>query len=62
MRSDDDRIVPPAATDALATGLGAVKVVVPGAGHFLDEGGITALPALLSHLPHPACPLQHRSA
>ncbi|MGX5359849.1 RBBP9/YdeN family alpha/beta hydrolase [Kocuria sp. KH4] len=58
VRSDDDRIVPPAATDALATGLGAEKVVVPGAGHFLDEDGITALPALLPYLPCPAEPCE----
>lgn len=61
VRSDDDPIVPLAATDALATSLGAEKVVVPGAGHFLDEDGITALPALLPYLPRPAEPLQYQA-
>lgn len=47
VRSDDDAIVPPADTDALAAALGAPVETVPGAGHFLGREGWTKLPAAL---------------
>ncbi|WP_280234863.1 RBBP9/YdeN family alpha/beta hydrolase [Nocardia cyriacigeorgica] len=45
IRSDDDEIVPTAHTDRLAARLGVESVVVPGAGHFLADDGVTALEA-----------------
>lgn len=47
LRSDDDAIVPAAATDLLAHRLGVRPVVVPGAGHFLAEDGVTRLALVL---------------
>lgn len=47
VRSDDDTTVPSSATDALAKRLRTDPVVVPGAGHFLDEEGILDLPFLI---------------
>ncbi len=45
--SDDDTVVPPSATTALARLLDARLVTVPGGGHFLADDGFTALePAL----------------
>lgn len=45
IRSDDDTIVPPSLTDALARALGAEAIVVPGAGHFLGADGHLTLEA-----------------
>ncbi|MGX5356945.1 RBBP9/YdeN family alpha/beta hydrolase [Kocuria sp. KH4] len=50
LRSDDDPTVPPASTDALAARLGAELRVVPGAGHFRGQDGVTRLPAVLDAL------------
>lgn len=50
LRSDADPIVPAAASDAFAAGLGAPVRVVPGAGHFLADEGIDRLPAALDAL------------
>lgn len=47
VRSDDDPLVPPAASDALAQRLDAKVHVQPGAGHFLAEDGVTTLPCVL---------------
>lgn len=44
--SDNDAIVPPAASAALAVRLKAQVHVIEGAGHFLDSEGITTLPAV----------------
>ncbi len=43
LRSDGDPYVPAASTDALADRLGAELHVVPGAGHFMAEDGVTTL-------------------
>lgn len=45
--SDNDTIVPPAATHDLSRRLDAELVTVPGAGHFLADDGYTTLPAVL---------------
>ncbi|WP_369371281.1 RBBP9/YdeN family alpha/beta hydrolase [Promicromonospora sp. Populi] len=50
IRSDADELVPPSASDALAARLVARRHVVPGAGHFLADDGITALPTVRSAL------------
>lgn len=50
IRSDVDAIVPPAASDALAARLAATLHVVPGAGHFLADDGVTELHAVRSAL------------
>ena len=47
VRSDDDAIVPAAASDALAAALEVPVEVVPGAGHFLASEGVTELRAAL---------------
>ncbi|MDA2804691.1 RBBP9/YdeN family alpha/beta hydrolase [Nocardiopsis suaedae] len=47
LRSDDDPYVPTGHTDRLARLLGTTATVVPGAGHFLAEDGVTALPQAL---------------
>ncbi|MFB9375749.1 alpha/beta fold hydrolase [Kineococcus gynurae] len=61
IRSDDDPVVPPAASDVLAERLAAPVRVVPGGRHFLDREGFTELPivaeevrALLAATPLPA--------
>ncbi|MCM6774280.1 alpha/beta hydrolase [Nocardia sp. CDC159] len=46
--SDDDAIVPPAASRALATALSAETIVVPGGGHFVADEGFTKLPEALT--------------
>lgn len=46
VRSDDDQIVPPAASDDLARRLRADVVTVPGAGHFIASDGATSLPVV----------------
>ncbi|GAB2919334.1 alpha/beta hydrolase [Micromonospora polyrhachis] len=46
IHSDDDTVVPPAASAALADRLKAQVHVVPGAGHFLGSEGVTTLPVL----------------
>lgn len=51
VRSDNDTVVPPAATAALGELLDAQQLVVPGAGHFVASEGVTEVPevaALLS--------------
>lgn len=50
VRSDDDPIVDAEATDHLAAELNAELVVIPGAGHFLDQDGWTELPVLLEYI------------
>ena len=54
IRSDDDPLVPPAITDRLAGLLGVSARVIAGAGHFLADDGVTALPhardAVLAHM------------
>ncbi|WP_371029992.1 RBBP9/YdeN family alpha/beta hydrolase [Pseudoclavibacter sp. JSM 162008] len=50
IRSDDDTLVPPAASDALARRLSAEIRVQPGAGHFLEADGMTSLPVVLDAL------------
>lgn len=50
VRSDDDWVVPPAASDHLAELLQAQLVVVPGGGHFLDAEGWTTLPQVIEQL------------
>ncbi|XBB65759.1 alpha/beta hydrolase [Nocardioides sp. WV_118_6] len=47
LRSDADAYVPAGHTDRLAHLLGVPVRVVPGAGHFLAEEGVTTLPAAL---------------
>ncbi|WP_176475192.1 RBBP9/YdeN family alpha/beta hydrolase [Dietzia natronolimnaea] len=47
VRSDDDAHVPVELTDRLAHLLDTSTVVVPGAGHFLAEDGVTRLPQAL---------------
>lgn len=44
MRSDNDPLVPVASTDRLAKLFGISAQVVPGAGHFLADDGVTSLP------------------
>lgn len=53
IRSETDPFVPPAASDDLAKRLGARLQVYPGAGHFMTEDGVTALPAVLDLLRSP---------
>lgn len=48
LRSDGDGYVPEAHTDRLAAELGTAAVVVPGAGHFLADDGVTELPEALA--------------
>ncbi|GLY16849.1 alpha/beta hydrolase [Kineosporia rhizophila] len=50
LRSDNDALVPAEATDALAQRLGTVAQIVPQAGHFLADDGVTTLPAVLEHV------------
>lgn len=50
IRSDDDTLVPPAASDELARRLDAHLRVEPRAGHFLEATGVTALPVVLDAL------------
>ncbi|WP_271985429.1 RBBP9/YdeN family alpha/beta hydrolase [Pseudoclavibacter terrae] len=50
IRSDDDTLVPAAASDALARRLSAEVRVQPGAGHFLEATGMTSLPVVLDAL------------
>ncbi|MFJ3958075.1 RBBP9/YdeN family alpha/beta hydrolase [Arthrobacter sp. NPDC090010] len=45
LRSDADAFVPTEHTDRLAGLLGTSADVVPGAGHFLADDGVTSLPA-----------------
>ncbi|MGB4777179.1 RBBP9/YdeN family alpha/beta hydrolase [Microbacterium sp.] len=52
--SDNDTIVPPAASHALGRRLDAQLVTVPGAGHFLADDGYTTLPAVLHPVTRPA--------
>ncbi len=47
LRSDDDPYVPVEHTDRLAGLLGTTALVVPGAGHFLADEGVTSLPQAL---------------
>ncbi|PPG27230.1 alpha/beta hydrolase [Pseudoclavibacter sp. RFBB5] len=50
IRSDNDTLVPPGASDALARRLFAEVRVQPGAGHFLEATGVTSLPVVLDAL------------
>ncbi|ROZ64270.1 hypothetical protein EDL96_03130 [Kocuria soli] len=52
LRSDNDALVPADLSDDFAHQLGIQARVVPGAGHFLDDDGVTELPAVLEVL-HP---------
>lgn len=57
LRSDNDNLVPAGHTDRLATALATTAHVIPGAGHFLADEGVTALPAVLEHLELPKAAL-----
>ncbi|GAB2728365.1 RBBP9/YdeN family alpha/beta hydrolase [Nocardia thraciensis] len=46
--SDNDEVVPPAASRALATLLAAEHIEIPGGGHFLADEGFTELPQALA--------------
>ena len=46
IRSDNDPVVPPEASDRVAAALNAHLVVTPDAGHFCASEGITTLPAV----------------
>lgn len=48
--SDRDTWVPPRLTRELGDQLAAEQILVPGAGHFLAEEGMTRFTALLAHL------------
>ncbi|MBW8483788.1 RBBP9/YdeN family alpha/beta hydrolase [Actinomadura parmotrematis] len=48
LRSDADAAVPTALTDRLAERLGVAARIVPGAGHFLADEGVTQLPEALA--------------
>ncbi|RFU85969.1 serine hydrolase family protein [Streptomyces triticagri] len=48
LRSDADPLVPVGHTDRLAGLLGTTARIVPGAGHFLADDGVTELPAALA--------------
>ncbi|MBB5911292.1 hypothetical protein BJY24_000159 [Nocardia transvalensis] len=48
IHSDNDEIVPPEASRALAADLDAELLEIPGAGHFLGDEGFTELPAVLA--------------
>jgi predicted alpha/beta hydrolase family esterase len=50
LRSDNDTLVPAAHTDRLAGLLGTTARIVPGAGHFLTDDGVTSLPEVLEVL------------
>ncbi|TFD49581.1 serine hydrolase family protein [Cryobacterium frigoriphilum] len=50
IRSDNDVFVPPLASEQLAHRLDAEIAIQPGAGHFLAEDGVTALPLVLDVL------------
>jgi predicted alpha/beta hydrolase family esterase len=50
IRSDADAFVPTAASDELAQRLNAELRIQPGAGHFLTEDGVSALPIVLDLL------------
>lgn len=50
LRSDNDALVPAALSDDFARDLGAPVQVLPGPGHFLDDDGVTELPAVLQAL------------
>lgn len=50
VRSDDDPLVPAGHTDRLATALATRAHVVPGAGHFLADDGVTRLPVVMERL------------
>ncbi|WP_199719163.1 RBBP9/YdeN family alpha/beta hydrolase [Cryobacterium melibiosiphilum] len=50
IRSDNDAFVPPSASEQLAHRLDAEVAIQPGAGHFLADGGVTALPLVLDVL------------
>ncbi|MGV9677411.1 RBBP9/YdeN family alpha/beta hydrolase [Nocardia sp. NPDC003482] len=48
IHSDNDAIVPPAASRAVAAALDADTIVIPSGGHFLADEGFTALPEALA--------------
>ncbi|WP_324194584.1 RBBP9/YdeN family alpha/beta hydrolase [Nocardia blacklockiae] len=48
IHSDNDEIVPPASSRALAADLRAERIEVPGGGHFLAAEGFTTLPEALA--------------
>lgn len=48
--SDNDVIVPPLFSHALAEHLGARKVEIAGGGHFLDREGFIAMPAVVDEI------------
>lgn len=50
IRSDDDPLVPAAASNRFARDLSGDVVVVPGAGHFLADDGVTRLDPVLDAL------------
>ncbi|WP_280378747.1 RBBP9/YdeN family alpha/beta hydrolase [Nocardia wallacei] len=48
IHSDNDEIVPPAASRALSTALSAERIELPGGGHFLAAEGFTTFPRVLA--------------
>ena len=56
IHSDNDPLVPQAASRRFATAISADVVTVPGAGHFLASDGITSLPQIVTALRNQATP------
>ena len=52
IHSDNDPLVPRAASRRFATAISADVVTVPGAGHFLASDGVTSLPQIVRALSH----------
>ena len=50
IHSDNDPLVPQAASRRFATAISADVVTVPGAGHFLASDGVTSLPQVVAAL------------
>lgn len=56
IHSDNDPLVPQAASRRFATEISADIVTVPGAGHFLASDGVTSLPQVVTSLRNRATP------
>ena len=50
VRSDNDSLIPPPLTTELGRMLSAQEIVVPGAGHFTTDDGVTTLPEVAALL------------
>jgi predicted alpha/beta hydrolase family esterase len=61
VRSDNDTIVPPAATAALGELLDAEQLVVRGAGHFVASEGVTTVPEVAALLMRSRGPINSSS-